>query len=215
MASCCNNVFYCVAGNIVSQPPGPAPVGFTGGPWATLDEANAGCSAAHPAVEWLTLSSACATGPAVQYPRYVYINTTNKTGWLAPWIHNSTRFDLGSAGLSSSVQQINIPILIPGWPACGIPGPIPLPPNLVVIFGATCGLSGDPWSQYIYVTILYQSTCSGLTTPPAIINFGAGFPSRTLPPNSRVFDFTVPEYLENIIIHSVNGDYSFDVTLSL
>lgn len=75
MASCCNNVYYCVAGNIVSQPPGSAPAGFTGGPWATLAEAQVGCT--------FVIDCGCVPPSITQGKASYHLSFVNKTGAAA------------------------------------------------------------------------------------------------------------------------------------
>lgn len=81
--SCCPNVYFCVGGVIVSQSPGPAPSGFTGGPWATEAEALVGCPV--PAVTLMC----CTTGPTM--PGAVWFNLSNATGFMAGRLPNSTK----------------------------------------------------------------------------------------------------------------------------
>lgn len=84
MASCCGLVYYCVNGEVVVQPPGPAPAGFSGGPWATLDEATAGCY--HLSVSRVQILDGsngqplCCAGSPITVPGKVWFNVKNKTG---------------------------------------------------------------------------------------------------------------------------------------
>ena len=113
---CCPLVYYCVNGEIVSQVAGgTAPIGYSGGPWTTEEEAGRRCK---HIVEWLSYN--CQGGGILIYPRYIYINIINlvcSNPNLLSFFYNSIRVDVGASLLSSTAHFYFSPVK-PGSPHC-------------------------------------------------------------------------------------------------
>ena len=115
-AACCPDVYYCVTGvGIVAQSPGPAPAGTTGGPWATLAEAQRGC----PPVDFTvgaTNAGPCNPCP-MTFPGAIWFNFGSKTGWVTA-LPNSVQMTLAPDAFGAAFGRVVGEVLVPLPPHC-------------------------------------------------------------------------------------------------
>ena len=200
MASCCNNVFYCVAGNIVSQPPGPAPVGFSAGPWATLAEARIGCP-----VPDVSLSGCCAT--TVKLPGEIWVNFTDVTGWLIGIFPNSVKVIINPGSLNGTTN-INFS---PPVGACV---------SFQVSIVAACDTGLDRWGVNVQIATAIGCGCGGSSSgtgssPWAFYGAGTGAVAWYQKfPCSNSWPLSAPEVAGTGSLVCTAGAASFKVTIS-
>ena len=199
MAGCCELAYYCVNGEIVTTEPGTKenptlpPPGFSGGPWPTIKQAEAGCP--------LTVKF-CGQNTMV-VPRKLRLNCINKSA-RAALIPNSFDLSFFNSDTGSTTNT--------GW----ISGPNTLDQEVWFVhlncFGGNYYLTVEsrpaalsPRNQYSYLPVSpWAGGCFNLNNPYAGVSFSGSV--WELPPVSLVGSYTFDAPCSAGVVHPVDFD---------